>query len=223
MDRSGDYPHTSQTEEELQQRLLQLFNLPTNQSVSTPLNSEFSPPDIKETPQYITLDCNSLAESLACLPVHQRLGLSTELLELGGYSIHTGSENSVMAQERTQFENPTPGLPKEQVVSSGSGGITAEASTHQISAQGIGSGKTGEEQGQERFDFKPHTPAATAECTVAPDVEDDSELDQLLSEPAAAPSEGLSGTEKPKESHEPQTAVTQETDELDDMLDELLA
>ena len=220
MDRSGDYPHTSQTEEELQQRLLQLFNLPTNQSVSTPLNSEFTPPDIKETPQYITLDCNLLAESLAGLPVHQRLGLSTELLELGGYSIHTGSENSVMAQERTQFENPTPGLPKEQV-SSGSGGITVEASTHQNSAQGIGSGRTGEEQGG--FDFKPHTPAATAECTVAPDVEDDSELDQLLSEPTAATSEGLSGAEKPKESYEPHTTATQETDELNDMLDELLA
>ena len=219
MGRSGDYPHTSETEEELQQRLMQLFNLPT-QPVSTDLTVENSPPDIKETPQYITLDCNSLAESIASLPVHERLGLSGQLLELGGYStLPVGNSNGdIIVQERIQSESLTSELKKGQATRNDSRSSSSEAT--QSGAREIQVGKTIEEQWQGKFDFNPHTLASTAVNTPQQDGENDSELDELLSESVAGTREGPVRWE---ESHSPPTTVTQEMDELDDMLDELLA
>lgn len=47
---------------------------------------------------FITLDCTSLAESLATIPVHERLGLNAELLEVGGYC----ADNQCVSQETEQ-------------------------------------------------------------------------------------------------------------------------
>ena len=42
---------------------------------------------------FLSLDCNTLAEALSSLPLHKRLDISLELLELGTDSSHSSTEN----------------------------------------------------------------------------------------------------------------------------------
>ena len=42
---------------------------------------------------FLSLDCNALAEALSSLPLHKRLDISLELLELGTDSSHSSTEN----------------------------------------------------------------------------------------------------------------------------------
>ena len=44
---------------------------------------------------FLSLDCNALAEALSPLPLHKRLDISLELLELGTDSSHSSTENEV--------------------------------------------------------------------------------------------------------------------------------
>ena len=48
---------------------------------------------------FLSLDCNALAEALSSLPLHKRLDISLELLELGADTSHCSTEN------KTEVEN----------------------------------------------------------------------------------------------------------------------
>ena len=51
---------------------------------------------------FLSLDCNALAEALSSLPLHKRLDISLELLELGADTSHCSTENRTL---KTEVEN----------------------------------------------------------------------------------------------------------------------
>lgn len=68
-------------EKELEQRLVQLLNLPTaapTLSGTLPRSEECQPPP----PSFLSLDCEALAASLSSLPLHQKLDISWEIFAL---------------------------------------------------------------------------------------------------------------------------------------------
>lgn len=79
-----------ESEEQLEQRLIQLLNLPIRHSLpalsadsphfspKTPAHTDF---DNEEIP-FLSLDCADLAESLSTLPLHQRLDLDPDFMKL---------------------------------------------------------------------------------------------------------------------------------------------
>ncbi len=106
-DNGDEHSHSSQSDEDLKLRLLQLFNLPTSaQSLSIPRSTEPKPcaTDPDESANYISLDCNALAESLATIPLHERLGLGEVLLENSGHSATVSSHKpKSVCPETEQF------------------------------------------------------------------------------------------------------------------------
>ena len=71
-----------ENQEQLQQQLVQLLNLPIHHTPPPPAEPSISltKPEIEES--FLTLDCTALANSLSCLPMHKRLDISLELLDL---------------------------------------------------------------------------------------------------------------------------------------------
>lgn len=77
-----------ENEEQLEQRLLQLLNLPIHHM--TPIHSTDAHPALpseadslqENDSSFLSLDCAGLADSLSSLPLYQRLGLDLDLVEL---------------------------------------------------------------------------------------------------------------------------------------------
>ncbi len=73
-----------ESEDALQDRLLQLFNLPitrTMPSLADITDNQISvaAQELNEGSDFLTLDCRALAEALSTLPLHQRLDIKPEL------------------------------------------------------------------------------------------------------------------------------------------------
>ncbi len=242
---------------------MQLFNLPTQ--VHVPFTFTTEPDhfmaDPKESTNYVTLDCNKLAESLAIIPLHDRLDLNVELLEMGGYSATCSSyeqkvtkdkhsENeprkiylphqikamdkltpykklSVLKPELSEKQKPTvpvaPSHAQALPTPTAEQSIAVPTTSDHTAEQSIAVPTTSD-QTVEQSIAVPTTSDQTAEQSIAVPTtsdhtvernagSDDSELDSL--ELRANVNGGVSEMAM-------QTG-TQETDELDDILDELLA
>lgn len=101
---SSGYLRISETDEELQLRLIQLLNLPQQ----TDTIAEFSRKCLDDSllgsqgdSKFITLDCHALADSLSCLPVHERLDIDVDLLELGEYTCDISTNEETVSEEET--------------------------------------------------------------------------------------------------------------------------
>lgn len=94
-----------ENEEQLEQRLLQLLNLPIHH-MTTPLhNSDPSLPEsntstgllqLNADSSFLSLDTAALAESLSSLPLHQRLDISLDLIELCGTDVQSSTADAAM-------------------------------------------------------------------------------------------------------------------------------
>ncbi len=246
-DRNG-HLRSSETEEELQQRLVQLFNLPTQVHVPfTFTEPDHFMADPKESINYITLDCNKLAESLAIIPLHDRLDLNVELLEMGGYSATCSSyEQKVTKDKHSENEPRKIYLPHQ---------IKAMDKLTPYKKQSVLKSELSEKQ-------KPTVPVApshaqalptpTAEQSIAVPTTSDHTVEQSIAVPTtsdhtveqsiAVPTTSDHTVERNAGSDDSELdslelranvnggvsemamqTGTQETDELDDILDELLA
>lgn len=235
---SSGYLRTSETEEELQLRLIQLLNLPvqTNASVSPAgLAQDYSVLGSQINSQFITLDCCSLADSLSCLPVHKRLDISAHLLELGGYADEfsskreTSTEESSSLTHRNEIElaNVDSTSDRVQNVTVISGiqnegkGFNFQVSP-QTAAKTVPEAKSMQPSSVEKTETLPHT-----------DLGGDTELDHLLQQSSTTIDtvkfvivENKQDVITNVQCTHPSSALPQpvhETDELDDMLDELLS
>ena len=70
-----------ENEEHLEQRLIQLLNLPIHHH-TPPLPSHTVVVEKTIEPSFLSLDCSTLADTLSSLPLHKKLDISLELLEL---------------------------------------------------------------------------------------------------------------------------------------------
>lgn len=231
------YLRTSETEEELQLRLKQLLNLPVQTDApATPglmeNMNDYSVLGSKMDLQYITLDCHALADSLSCLPVHKRLDINADLLELGGYLDDVSGKRDLLTREEN-FEHVVAKQNKD-VSSHGQDATVTHGTRDKVigynfqfsSAQHpqTAAGKSPDHsQIQHSICESPKTVTQNVDLH---DVGEDTELDQLLQESTTTTIDGKLSTIVIKH---PSSAPSQpmhthkiETDELDDMLDELL-
>ncbi len=170
--------------------------------------------DPKESTNYITLDCNKLAESLAIIPLHDRLDLNVELLEMGGYSTATSSQE--VTKDTLSETEPRETNQREPLQ-------VKAMDKHKKQSEPL---KESELTKQTTSVAPSHTRTLPTPTTVKQSIvvatvsghtversagSDNSELDSLLANVSGGGGE-----------MDPQTG-THETDELDDILDELLA
>ena len=81
------HSHYQENEEQLQQRLVQLLNLPVHHvapPMTTPRGAidDASSTHVADSDSFLRLDCAALAESLSSIPLHQMLGISPDLVQL---------------------------------------------------------------------------------------------------------------------------------------------
>ena len=241
-----------ESEEALQDRLLQLFKLPTTHT--TPSLTDIgdvssvsdSTPELEESSNFLTLDCNALAKALSTLPLYQLLDINPELL---------GEEDKVEnpCAPQNKLDSVHLGLPSSSPATVASlRGASEAADVFDLSQSlrkvaAVKEKASGEEDvgtcsvssSQIRKESSPlasqqsHTkpPAASVSST-----DEDKRLDKLLSTSEASHKYTRTTAKRVNEqgptkiamadSPHPPTTVSageDESSELDDMLDELLA
>ena len=230
---SSGYLRTSETEEELQLRLIQLLNLPvlTNTSVeAAELTQDYSVLGSQVNSQFITLDCCALADSLSRLPVHERLDIDTGLLELGGYTDEYSSKqetfteelSSVTLREDTKLTNVEDTCDRLQDLAVIPGKHKGEGFKFQFSTQSS-------QAAAGRVPEAKHPQPSGINETVNTDLGGDTELDHLLQQPNTTIKFGneenkhdVIGNEQQGHPSAAPPKPAHDVDELDDMLDELL-
>ena len=241
------------SEEALQDRLLQLFNLPTTHTtpsltdigdVSSVSNST---PELEESSNFLTLDCNALAKALSTLPLYQLLDIDPEVL---------GEKDEMENPPQNKLDSVHIGLPSSSPATVASLRGTSEAADVFDLSQSLRKVAVVKEEASGEEDVgmcsvsssqirkessplarqQPHTKpsAATASST-----DEDKRLDKLLSTSETNPpsqkytrttakrvdEQGPTKIAMADSLHPPTTisAGEDENSELDDMLDELLA
>ena len=237
-----------ESEEALQDRLLQLFNLPvthTMPSLTDITDDQISAAqELDEGSDFLTLDCRALAEALSTLPLHQRLDIDPELfseekredefaskINLDSLPPTSSSvdhcKNDILLRDMHESDalDLTKSLKKFSEKMDADSRIESDFSSVETSKQTV----------------KPVASTEDSKHTISADFEDDEEreLDKLLSRKSEvkSPSENTKSTVLLKSKEETQSStsaiteiksvvpatVDDETTELDDMLDELLA
>lgn len=261
-ERIEDLDSTSQqqeSEEALQDRLLQLFNLPLTHTTPSLADiggeensvSVATQQQSRESSKFLTLDCIALAEALSSLPLHERLDIDPKLLleadtgeagigsqsdidpfELTSASFHTTTSKGVVSLRDVGKANvlDLTSTLKRITVANGTtnGERTIDFSSLKASTQASS--------------FSRQLPGFSGTKLLPPPVDEEAEkLDKLLNKSESKPRHGKSShshqqseeeenrstrTDRAVNFHPPSTvtaAVNNETSELDDMLDELLA
>ena len=235
-----------ESEEALQDRLLQLFNLPithTMPSLTDVTDDQISAAqELDEGLDFLTLDCRALAEALSTLPLHQRLDIDPELFpeekregefaskinldSLPPTSSRVDQHKNVMLLRdghESDALDLTTSLKKFSEKMDADSRIESDFSSVETLKQTV----------------KPVASAEDSKHTISADYDEERELDKLLSRKSEvkSPSENTKSTVPMKTKKETQSStsttaeiesvapatVDDETAELDDMLDELLA
>ena len=224
-----------ESEEALQDRLLQLFNLPITHTVPSltdigddQISSSMSSAaqELDEGSDFLTLDCRALAEALSTLPLHQRLDIDLELFpeENGEVALKTSMDTlSLTSSKANQSKHETDALDLTKSLK--------KLSEKRYADSRIECDSSSTETLQQTVTPGPMKPVASSEGskhTISASLDDeDRELDKLLSRrcEVKSPRENTKTTLSTTviESCTPATVEDEETTELDDMLDELLA
>ncbi len=100
-----------ESEEDLEQRLVQLLNLPPAgpQATGTLPGAEGSYPS-PTPPSFLSLDCDALAATLASLPLHRKLDISLEILSLAEDTPREEDalRHSSLVEKTSPFDFPSP-------------------------------------------------------------------------------------------------------------------
>ena len=203
----------------------------------------------RESSKFLTLDCIALAEALSSLPLHERLDIDPKLLlEADTGEAEIGSQSDIDSFEltSTSFHTAT----REGVDSLRDGGkvgvldltptlkrITVANGTEEERTIDFSSIKASTQASS----FTRQLPGFSGTKLLPPSIDEEAEeLDKLLSKSESKPHNGklshshqqseeddrsTRSTNKVAKSHPPSTVTVaaNETPELDDMLDELLA
>lgn len=86
-----------ENEDQLQQRLVQLLNLPIHHVTPSLEDASESVQQLDESDSFLSLDCPALAASLSSLPLHQVLGISSDLVQLCDMDAESRNAESTLA------------------------------------------------------------------------------------------------------------------------------
>ena len=249
--------HQQESEEVLQDRLLQLFNLPLIHT--TPSLADISGEEEnsatgttqrqpRESSKFFNLDCIALAEAFSALPLHERLDIDPKLLlEADTGEPEIGIQSDIDSFKRTAFHTAT----GESVASLRDGGKADVLDLSQSLKRIVVASGTDDERNIDfsslktsiqASSFSRELPNFSGTQVLPPPVDEEAEeLDKLLNKSESKPCHGkqpqllhqqhtkedhFTRTDRSTNSYQPSTvpvAVDNETSELDDMLDELLA
>lgn len=256
-----------ESEEALQDRLLQLFNLPITHTTPSlaDIEAESSLTDSTRdsSNNFLTLDCRALAEALSTLPLHQQLDIDLELLqqEEEEKEIKMFSQSSLSSSHASPLDVANCGSSASSVGgdTAGGSGLDFSQSLKRISTKDderkieFSSLQTSKETSSLTGQLPTSAPPGFSGATVVSDVDERDQLDRLLRQPAIHTQTKTHGSPVAREMEQPlrqqlqskeedrfvltnpkaagkspppvaaTVTVDEETQELDDMLDELLA
>ena len=173
---------------------------------------------------FLSLDCDSLALSLSSLPLHERLHISQELLELNQCG---GNDSGIEMSSNLKDQNisVSPGKIAKR--------INVKEETIDVDLKVLlTEQKQPRTSGHKQFNFQVTSigiPVVTKEASKyqqSQEVQSDKQLDSLLEQSITKPKHEHTTKEKVEITVADNRSVPQpsgETDELDEMLDELLA
>ena len=194
-----------------------------------------------ESSNFLTLDCSALAEALSTLPLHQRLDIDVELLLEEEGEGGTASQNNRDSLQLTSSNTATHESVRTRDVKSGCG--TDRLDLSQSLKRIVEKDNTSSKNNIDFSSLQTLTQASSAtkqllssstgsKCSATTT---DEELDKLLSKsdlkPSLNPNCKVTSTQQQQEASSTYTSTTiattspteDESSELDDMLDELLA
>ena len=119
-----DNEYQVETDEQLQARLIQLFNIPKVQMSTTPVFEDEVDSSYEQSSSLLALDCNAIVLALESIPVHKKLNIDAALMDLGDqtHDISPTTPEIVQGTQRADHQNKYP-LQPELMLKKGKSGF----------------------------------------------------------------------------------------------------